>query len=1092
MCAVVLHSHSEFSARDSLLRVHELPKLAKSLGWSAVALTDHGAVEGVLPFMDACKTEGIRGIAGVEAYISTADYDKYHHLTVLAKNARGWSSMMAMLSAAAEFSKGSKKKTSACPINTALDVLKDVVILSGCFSSPFWRPVEGADQDLSKWVENFGEDFFFEAQPLSDWSSQIELNQLVLLAAKHYGRPVVVTPDCHYGTAGDVKLHEALLALANKAVLGSEKDTWKFSTQLNYLMTPEGIASHLSRAGFTEEEAAQAVLMTDRVAERISDWSFDEIPKSSIPTVDGDFVSLTKAEFAKRDFAADPVYVERIDEELKVFTEAGLGSYFLLVHECLRIFKEQGAMFGPRGSIAGTLVGYVLGLANLDPVEHDLPYWRFWFPGRSMEGKTGSPPDADIDLPIAFHGRVLPLLRKRFGNDNVAQISTIGTFGARSAARASARTFGVQIFERPEWEEDKVVKPSATEDEKIAALLEIPLYRELPAEAQTFAKRLVGRVEKFGAHPGGFVISTEPLTYGRSCMMRRGKETAMCWDMEAAEKLGFLKIDFLGNASIDALQALSKALHVENIESIPLDSPAVLNDFREGRTAGVPQFSTPGMRTFTEMIQPKSFEDLIWINAAYRPGGLAQGGAKELAAAYRLRPESVVIYQEDLMRFCVYLAGFSWADADKVRKIVAKSKGAAELEKWRTKFVNGCAEVGAVDAVTADVLFGQMKQFGEYVFNRAHAAAYSANAMRVAWLKRHNPAAAFTALLNLGKETHEETLLDEADAQEFGLVVSSPDPNKSTFEWTHEQVGIDGTDLVIARILAPLQHAEGGDKRIAKAIMMRRSEKTIVKGKNKETVVIGGLFKDEADFTARMGDPVKAAYRAKDGTTKYKSSGIMRPSWFDHKLWNPSPRKTAMPLKPGKMEGEAFRENVKQCKQCNLRTTCRAPVPPEFGRTNVLILGEAPGYNEDSRGRPFVGKSGDLLMTTLAANGIARRDVTIFNAVNCLPPDKQTEPDIPGGCPWALEFIEHFKPPLVLAVGRKAWQLASGLGQRAPGITKVNGTLAWSTGEHRYGIVPCTHPASILYQTSLLPELERAIKKFAKLFKASMRNDTLI
>jgi len=1091
--SALLHIHSEFSARDSLLRVHEIPKLAKSLGWNACAITDHGAVEGVLPFKDACDEHGVKMIAGAEVYISTPDSEKYHHLTLLAKNAKGWSAIGAVLSAATEYSVGNKRRLTACPIHVALDVLHDVVVLSGCFSSPFWRITREADisagrPDLERWIDKFKDDFFFEVQPLDDWSEQIRLNRLVLETAKNYKRPVVVTPDCHFGTAEDGLMHDALLALAHRAVLGSGDDTWKFSTKLNYLMTPEVVVERLSRAGFTHDEAVQAVLMTDRVAERIEDWSFDDLSPSAIPILDGDFAEMTRAAFNKRAFAGEPEYMDRLEEELRVFTTAGLGNYFLLVCECLKLFREQGAMIGPRGSVGGSLIAYVLGIGNLDPVVHNMPYWRFWYPGRAMPGAIGpdgkpvlgpdgkpikgSPPDIDIDLGTVDHKKVGPLLRERFGADKVAQISTIGTFGTRSAVRAAAKTFGVVIPDRGEWEEDKALRAGATEDEKREALYTIPLFHELPLAARTFAERLVGRVEKFGAHPGGFVIAAESLAYGRSCIVRRGKGTAMCWDMEAAEKLGFLKIDFLGNASIDALQVLSKIEEVEDLEAIPLDDPAVLRDFREGRTAGIPQFSTSGMRTFTEMVGPKNFQELVWINAAFRKGAIvAAGSPREMATAYRERPDSVIVYQEELMRFCRELAGLSWEDTDKIRKIVAKSKGTEELLKWQDKFVNGCERIGVLNREEANVLWSNLKSAGEYLFGISHASSYSANAFRIAWLKRHDPPKAFAALLNLAaKPEDREPLLDEA--HHYKVKVVPPNPNKSGFIWT-----VEGSN-----VLAPLQYAEGADMRVAKAIALRRSVREVKKGK--KTVTVGGLFKDLADFTARMGKPGKMAYRGKDGKTKYKSTGIGRPDWFDHRLWNPAPRRTEKPSRPDATDAQAFREVVKECKQCSLRATCKAPVPPEFGKTNVLVLGQSPGKYEDSRGKPFVGRSGELLFNTLEAHGIERQNVSIFNVISCLPVRDEKPPDT---CAWADKWIDHFKPPLVLAVGKPAWQRVSGMGEHAPGIMKMNGTLVHASGwSHPFGIVPCVHPAAVLRDMRLIHELDRAVGKFARLFEASL------
>jgi DNA polymerase-3 subunit alpha len=974
---------------------------------------------------------------------------------VLAKNAQGFSSICASLSAAVELSRGNKRRNAACPLDAALDVLHDVVILSGCFSSPFWRP--GGDVDLAKWVDKFGDDFFFEVQPLDDWSEQIKLNIVVAAAASRFKRPIVVTPDCHFATADDGKLHDALLAFANREKVGAE-GAWRFSTRLNYLMTPEEVGRRLARAGFTTEQAVQAVLNTDRVSERISEWSFDELPRHQIPTVDGDFNEMTRAAFQRRDFANVAVYQERLDEELKVFTEAGLANYFLLVVECLRLFREDGVMIGPRGSIAGCLVAYVLGISNVDPVRHDLPYWRFWYPGRSLTGKGGSPPDADIDLPVAYHPRVVERLRGRFGKDRVAKISTVGTFGIRLAVRSAARTFGVFMPEHEEFS-GEIAQPEA-----------YWLWHELPLAAREFAQRLIGRVEKYGIHPGGVVISTDRLTDGRSAIVRRGKEDALCWDMESAEKLGFLKIDFLGNASMDALGVLSDVLDVKDVEAIPLDDPDVMKDFREGRTAGIPQFVTPGMRTFTEMIGPQEFKDLVWANAGFRKGAFGEGrGPREMATAYRENPNSVMVFQEDLMECCRTIAGLTWDETDKIRKIVSKSKGNVALAEWRSKFIDGCVKVALITRGDAEALWSSFESSGEYLFNRAHATSYGANAFRIAFLKRKDPVKAFTALLNIEKDSNRELLLDEAE--ERGVTVVPPDPNKSGFHWL-----ADGS-----RILTPIQHADGADVRIAKAIVLRRTQREVKKGNG--TALVGGLFKDQADFTARMGSPAKIPYKGKDGKTRFRA-GILRPGWFDAKLWNPQISRTVAPKIPDKIESEAFREVVKECGQCALRATCRAPVPPQFGRTNVLVLGDSPGKYEDGRGVPFVGKSGVMLFNLLYNEGVDRKNLTVMYAVSCLPPKAEAADAI--DCPWAAKYISHWKPPLILAVGRRAWQHVSGLGKAAPGITKMNATLYQRPDG--IGVVPMIHPASILYDNgALMPELERAARKFAKLFLKTLR-----
>jgi len=1035
----ILHAHSEFSVRDSLIRVDELAKLAKERGWSSVALTDHGGIEGLYHFKKAAKDVGIKPILGCEFYVKCSDDDKKtkaHHLTVMAKSAKGFSSITKALSIAHKYHYRPSKHRAEVPMETVLE-MEDVIILSGCFSSPFWRPSDRAPEEIAQFVDRFKDDFYFEIQAHYDWQPQLDLNKTVIEMADAFGRPVVVTPDCHIASPADKRFHDALLAVQSGVHMGHER-AWKFETHQTYVQTPQELREGLVKCGVPAHLVISSLEETGRIAEKVKNWVWEEIPPPKLPDVGGNLVEIAKRGLETHGLAGRPEYEERLQIELDAFMKAGLDKYLLLVRHCVNLFKNEGAEIGPRGSVGGSLVGFTLGLANLDPIAHGLSWQRFWAPGR-----VGMP-DVDIDVDADFRTRVGEVLRKEFGEDNVAQISNFSKFGLRMAIRDAARAFGVRLPDYPPEPAEKDAK------DVLDLQMGLDLQQRAGEEPVQFARMLFNRVRQFGTHAGGFVIADKPLTDGglAAVVCRRdiGGGRSICWDMKIAEKLGFVKFDFLGVDSLSAIKEIGKQIEIDWMK-VPLDDTKVIRDICEGRTAGVPQFLTPGLRTFTEMLQPTCFEELVWANAAFRPGGLGQMSPAELAATYREAPNEIMVYQEEIMESCVQLAGFTWTEADGVRKVVAKKEGRAEWAKLADKFADGCVRRGTLEREEALKFWQKLEEFTRYAFNKSHAAAYSWHGYRVAWAKRHYPKETFCALLN-AKEVNAEALMDEAPL--YGVKILPAHANTSEAErWAIETEGIR----------PPLTAIDAIDLRVAKSVLIRRRD---------------GPFKDSSDFVRRMG--------------KIKYLPAIIPLLFDGVMVDAG---FTLPLdtKPAAKIPKDFIQEIRGCDKCALRASCRAPVPPEIGKTNVLIVGEAPGYEENKRGRPFVGRSGELIFGLLYENGVEREDVTITNATHCFPCSrdengrvhglKDGDPSKAEGelvCDWVHKEIERLKPPLILAVGRKAWQK---LGQKTP-ITKSNGKVI--TLPNGSKVVASIHPAHVLRDPHVRPELERALRKFAKLY----------
>ncbi len=1026
MQTAVLHSHTEYSTRDSLIRVDELPKLAADMGWDACAITDHGGIEGVPAFVKAAKKTGIKPIVGCELYVGSPDIygwekynkaDKYNHLTVLAKSAKGFQSLTKLLSLGHKRYYDRKRQKAILPLQEVLENLEDCVVLSGCFSSPFWRGTERAADDLVAFASKFKDDFFLEVQALHDWDEQVKLNRTIADVAQGLNLELVVTPDCHFASPDDSNFHDALLAVADRKCLNDPK-VWKFSTRLCYLGQAKNAAGELSQAGLSSRVSERALAVSGEVASRISNWSWDELAMPDIPTLPGDMRVFARQGMDRLGLSGRSEYEDRLERELSTFTTAKLDRYFILVRRCVELMQQEGAEVGPRGSVGGSLVAYVMGITPLDPIPHGLSYERFYTPGR-----VGWP-DIDLDIPVEFRERVPDLLRKEFGEDKVAQISNYSEFGLRMAIKDAARVYGVKIDDQTKFE---------VGEKKFKDIEEIPPGKELARknpDAAGFARKLVGRIRQYGAHAGGFVISSEPLSEGRGAIVSRGKDKALCWDMSTAEELGFVKLDFLGLAALSATKMVQEVTGVD-WNAVPLEDDSIMADIREGRTAALPQFLTAGMRTFVEMLQPRSFSELVWANAAFRPGGLAQKSSpRELAELYRRAPESIITYQEDVMELCVTLAGFTWQEADAVRKVIAKSKGIEELTKHQAKFAEGCVKTSGWSFDEGTQLFETISGFARYAFNKAHATSYTWNAWRLAWAKRNHPLITFAALLNADPD-NQEMLVDEAP--HFGVKILPPHVDHSELVWMVEAEGVR----------QPLTSIPRTDLRIAKSILRRRAQH--------------GAFETKEGFTAKMTGIKYPSELAVDGFLESQ----------------PEERFTTPVLLPKKLLPKNMIADIKGCTACSLRANCRAPVPPELNRTNVLIVGEAPGKREDARGKPFIGKSGQLIMNLLEEQGIQREDISWTNATKCMPPLGEYDDK---SCAWIHDEIRHLRPPLILAVGRRAFHKLGGKGS----IMKANG-MVMDTAASK--VVASVHPAAVLRDYNLMPELDRAIRKFARLYR---------
>lgn len=1044
----------------------------------AQAITDHGNVDGALKYQRACAETGTVPLFGCELYIGVEGEQKERlHLTVLAESRTGFTSICRALSLANLHH--ARRGTGEVPWAEVLK-LREVVVLSGCASSPVWK-LEGGDEYAVQLAEAFGDDFYFEVQPLDDLATQQRINRQAARMATRGGVKPVVTCDAHFKCPGDRELHEVVLAVGQKPFRRwDDPERWRFDSALNYPMGPDEARNRLVKCGLPGSVAAASIETTLEIAEKCGGWTLEPLPIRLPGEEDADARLVLAAEAGLRRLGKDRdgKYLARLATELEVFLGApGLPAYLLLVSEIVTWAREAGIAVGPgRGSAAGSLVVRCLGITGVDPIEHGLSYERFFAPGRKEAGLP------DIDVDVAHHSReaVERHLIEKFGADRVAHVSTHGTVGARQALRDVARVFDVPLQDVEEVSRYLIDRPDREETVGLAELFDAKgpgawFAKAYPKVAE-FAKRYEGRVRQLGKHAGGFVVGSGSLADGSSCVLyERDGVRLVNWDKDDLEHFGLLKLDLLGLSVLSVLDETARSVgktYAELFDPLPLDDKEVYEKIAKGQTVGAFQVGTHGMRSLCKAMKVGSLEDLTLASAVFRPGGIEQGILEDVALVVggdgdppeihpKLTPllkESYgfIVYQEQVMKACVELAGWTWAEADALRKVIGKSKGREAIREFASKFVEGCARLRTMTREEAVELWKSLEGWGRYGFNKAHALSYAILGYQTMWAKMQHPAEFLAASLNHGtgdtKEEARDALLSEAE--ELRLTVRPPDVNES----------LEGARSKDATIQLGLLEIDGVGEVAAQEIIRARG---------------ADRFGDLDDFLARV-DRRKVHVGIVE---RLAEAGAFASFGIEGKGGGLRGRPTPGSIRPvSKSLLADIRRETRACTRCDLRKKCRAPVPVTPGDTNVLIVGEAPGELEDRRGRGFIGASGLYLREKLAEAGFDPDDAHFANSICCRPVDNRF-PDLSyiDRCPWLKETIKLLKPAVILALGNKP--LYAFTGQRS-GISKLAGTRKKLADGAV--IVFGSHPASVLYHPEAETDFKRGIEKFVRTVEESL------
>ncbi|MEA2369652.1 MAG: polymerase subunit alpha [Solirubrobacteraceae bacterium] len=813
-----LHVHSEYSLLDGACKIDALAQRAASFDQPALGLTDHGVMNGAVELYKACLKHGIKPIVGCEVYYvddhvaATKGRVERNHLTLLASSDEGYRNLVKLSSAG--FLEGLNRGRPTVDMGQIERHGEGLIALTGCLASRFCaRLADGRDDEARAHVDELigaigTENVYFEVQK-NGIALQERCNEGIVRIAREYGRPLAATGDVHYLRREDYENHSALLCVQTKSTLAEPKMTFetnefflKDNAEMakSFVAWPESLETTLEIAGRCEVEIELGRQL---------------IPTYPVPDGGGDREYLrTMVEAGLRERYGDPPpadAVERMDLELAVIDRMGFNAYFLIVWDFVSFAKANGVAVGPgRGSAAGSIVSYALRITDVDPLEYDLLFERFLNPERV------SMPDIDIDFSVRGREKVMQYVIAKYGKESVAQIVTFGKMFPRAATRDAARVLGHDygvgdrlaklipdpIMGRPPSFEDclapgEALRLACDADPTDARIVEV-------------ARGLEGIVRNSSIHAAAVVIADRPLTDIVPLQLADGgidengeRQYRMVtqFSMKPVEELGLLKMDFLGLRNLDVIEDALDIIERSTGErpdmtNLLLDDPATYAMMARGDSVGVFQFESEGMREALKKVCPDEFEDLIALNALYRPGAMdqiptyAKGKRNPESINYvddRLKAilessKGVILYQEQSMRIATAIAGFSGSKADDLRKAIGK-KNRAAMAELRPEFIAGCRASGTSDQVT-EFLWATNEKSADYSFNRSHAACYALIAYRTAWLKANHPAEYMAALISSVMSTKDKVPFFVARCEDMGIEILPPDVNLSDHEFT--------------------------------------------------------------------------------------------------------------------------------------------------------------------------------------------------------------------------------------------------------------------------------------------------------------------
>lgn len=817
---VHLHVHSEFSLLDGLARLKDLCQYASECGMTSLALTDHGQMYGTIKFNRAARDAGIKPIFGVETYQAPRRLfqkesrldNKAYHLILLAQNETGYQNLLQMVTTANLEGFYYRPRIDR---ELLQEHAEGVICTSACIAGEVPQLILQGEMDRARraigWFKDlFGPDrYFLELQSHQGVPELVEVNRQLVRLAKEFGLRCVATNDVHYVRKKDASAQELLLAMQTGTTM-SDPGRMRMGSDDYYLMTADEMLAVLP-------EYPEALENTAYVAEQCDvDLGFKgyHLPQFAVPapyTSETYLHMLCEEGVHRRYNEVTPTIRQRLDYELGVIHEMGFDDYFLINHDVVNWAKNEARMLvGPgRGSGAGSMVAYVLGITNLEPLGLGLIFERFLNPGRV------NMPDIDLDYPEDRRGEVIEYLTSRYGEDRTAQIATFGTMAARGAIRDVGRALGVPLADV-----DYVAKlvpsgPKKTIQDGLEAVPELKdMYESRPEvhDLIDYALAVQGVSRNLSTHAAGVLISDRPLVeYAPLQRAPRGEGVIAQFCMEDVEEIGLLKLDVLGLSTLTVLDRAFQWIERTNgicltQDAIPMDDPDAYALLSSGEVTGIFQVESSGMRRILRDMQPSEFRDIVAVLSLYRPGPMAsipnyidrKFGREEVTYHHPLlepilsETYGILVYQEQIIQIASQLAGYTTSEADLMRRAVGKKKK-KDLEHQHEIFVQG-ATANGIPEEAAERIFADIDFFANYGFNKSHAAAYAVITLQTAYLKAHYPVEFMAALLSVERGNLEKVAVLIAECRRLGIEVRPPDINRSQMDFSVEPVDLGAGD----------------------------------------------------------------------------------------------------------------------------------------------------------------------------------------------------------------------------------------------------------------------------------------------------------
>ena len=1104
-----LHTHNEYSQLDGLGTAEQYAERAVKIGQKYLAITNHGNIDGVIKHQQACKEHGIKSIVGYEAYlVPNAEKkkrgEKKGHITLWAKNWEGWKNITTMLTSANLDGFYYRPRVSH---EVLLENLSGVVVGTAC-TSTFINKENGIGL-LNNIRDIVKDDLYLEVMP-HKYKPQMSLNKQLLRLSKRLDTKIIATNDCHYIKRGDWKAHEVLLALQTGGKWDDPK-RFKFSFRGLYLRSEQEMKSAFNKIGFYKKEYLTNTL---EVAEKCEGFQLKQM-KVKLPRIQGVklkgesefFMDLCLKGWEKRfGYPGIPtVYWKRLLKEYDLIKRKKFVRYFLIFWDFLNWCRESDIMVGPgRGSVCGSLTAFLLGIHDVDPIKFNLLFERFIADDRIDY------PDIDIDFEHTKRHMVRERLEYLYGEDKISAISSFNRMRSKAVIKDVARVFGV-----PDYEVNSFTKliDSKAED---SIQLTIDTYEEAQQfeddypDVIKYSKKLEGQIRNYGKHAAGLIISRIPIAHtGRCNLIERDGSTLINWEKDDAEFMGLMKLDILAIKLLSIFASVTKLIKENHdkdlvLTEINLEDPKVLKEINDGNTAGAFQISPHATSNVIKEIGIKEFLDIAVAESLARPGPTNSGMTKEyierrhtgeweqMHKAYEnLTKETfgVLVYQEQVMAVIHTMAGLPYSTAEKIRKIIGKKRDPKEFKKYKLQFLKGCRKEGMFSQKEAKAFWEGLQEWARYGFNKSHAVAYSILGYWCVWLKYYYPTEFICASLSFCAKEKKSELVEEAYRKKLMIIPPKIGISKSE-DWVAKENKLY-VPFIEVKGIGPAKAKDASSNKIKKGLGKFYSKKSDEKEKRQDGLgklldTIGAYDTDERKqlsenaqglFQFRVVSNPRDAYknlfkllgniRIKDLDAILSGNARIIKKYIDEPI-----------IKKASFRGHGRR--LHDCKSCELRDECDAPVPPSPGIYNTFINGEAPGPDEDTEGEGFVGRSGIDLWDALAKYKLDREIFHVTNTNKCYPSKsgKPNQKQIKTCSKFIKREIKRIKPRIIFALGNTTRYFFT---DQKSGIMNASGKIQWIE-EYATWVCWGMHPAAALHNSDNQVYVDNGIRSFAKFF----------